>query len=189
MIARRLLMLGPPGVGKGTQAQRLVEKLGVPQISTGMMLRDAVAAKTAVGLAAQAVMARGDLVSDEIVIAVAEQRLAAPDARRGFILDGFPRTPGQAAALDAMLDRLGTPLERCIALTVDEDEIVRRLLKRAEIEGRSDDSEETVRKRLKVYQAQTQPLIAHYSKQGIVRAVDGLGSVDEVAKRIEEALS
>jgi len=189
MTARRLLMLGPPGVGKGTQAQRLVQKLGVPQISTGMMLRDAVAAKTAVGLEAQAVMARGDLVSDDIVIAVAEQRLAAPDARRGFILDGFPRTPGQAAALDAMLDRLGTPLERCIALTVDEDVIVRRLLKRAEIEGRSDDSEETVRKRLKIYQAQTQPLIAHYSKQGIVRAVDGNATVDEVAKRIEEALS
>src|SRR6185503_14813126 len=99
MTARRLLMLGPPGVGKGTQAQRLVEKLGIPQISTGMMLRDAVAAKTAVGVAAQAVMARGDLVSDDIVIAVAEQRLAAPDARRGFILDSFPRTPGQAAAL------------------------------------------------------------------------------------------
>jgi adenylate kinase len=189
MTARRLLLLGPPGVGKGTQAQRLVEKLGVPQISTGMMLRDAVAAKTAVGLKAQAVMARGDLVSDDIVIAVAEQRLAAPDARRGFILDGFPRTPGQAAALDAMLDRLGTPLERCIALSVDEDEIVRRLLKRAEIEGRSDDNEETVRKRLKIYQAQTQPLIAHYSAKGIVRAVDGAASVDEVAKRIEEALS
>ena len=189
MTARRLLMLGPPGVGKGTQAQRLVEKLGVPQISTGMMLRDAVAAKTAVGIKAQAVMARGDLVSDDIVIAVAEQRLAAPDARRGFILDGFPRTPGQAAALDAMLDRLGTPLERCIALTVDEDEIVRRLIKRAEIEGRSDDSEETVRKRLKIYHAQTEPLIQHYSVQGIVREVDGDASVDEVAKRIEEALS
>jgi adenylate kinase len=182
-------MLGPPGAGKGTQAQRLVEKLGVPQISTGIMLRDAVAAKTAVGLRAQAVMARGDLVSDDIVIAVAEQRLAAPDARRGFILDGFPRTAGQAAALDAMLGRLGTPLERCIALSLDEDEIVLRLLKRAEIEGRSDDNEETVRKRLKVYQAQTEPLIAHYSKQGIVRLVDGHGSVDEVAKRIEEALS
>ena len=189
MTAHRLLMLGPPGVGKGTQAQRLVEKLGVPQISTGMMLRDAVAAKTAVGLQALAVMARGDLVSDDIVIAVAEQRLAAPDARRGFILDGFPRTPVQAAALDAMLDRLGTPLERCIALTVDEDEIVRRLFRRAEIEGRSDDSEETVRKRLKIYQAQTEPLIAHYSAQGIVRAVDGAASIDEVAKRIEEALS
>jgi adenylate kinase len=189
MIARRILMLGPPGVGKGTQAQRLVEKLGVPQISTGMMLRDAVAAKTAVGLAAQAVMARGDLVSDDIVIAVAEQRLAAPDARRGFILDGFPRTAAQASELDAMLERLGTPLDRCIALTVDEDEIVTRLLKRAEIEGRSDDNEETIRKRLEIYQVQTQPLIAHYSRRGIVRDVDGLGSIDEVAKRIEEALS
>ena len=189
MTARRLLMLGPPGAGKGTQAQRLTMKLGVPQISTGEMLRDAVAAKTAVGLQAQAVMARGDLVSDDIVIAVAEQRLAAPDARRGFILDGFPRTPGQAAALDAMLARLGTPLERCIALTVDEDQVVRRLIKRAEIEGRSDDSEETVRKRLKVYHAQTEPLIAHYKAQGIVRAVDGDASVEEVGKRIEEALS
>ncbi len=189
MTARRLLMLGPPGAGKGTQAQLLVEKLGVPQISTGMMLRDAVTAKTAVGEKAQQVMARGDLVSDEIVIAVAEQRLAAPDARRGFILDGFPRTPGQAAALDAMLGRLGTPLERCIALSLDEDVIVTRLLKRAEIEGRSDDNAETIRKRLAVYHAQTEPLVAHYSAQGIVRRVDGEATVDEVAKRIEEALS
>jgi adenylate kinase len=189
MIARRILILGPPGAGKGTQAERLMTKLGVPQIATGNMLREAVAAKTAVGLQAQEVMARGDLVSDDIVIAVAEQRLAAPDARRGFILDGFPRTPAQAAELDAMLGRLGTPLERCIALSVDEEQIVRRLVKRAEIEGRSDDNEETIRKRLKIYHAQTEPLIAHYSQQGIVRAVDGDASVDEVAKRIEEALS
>ena len=189
MSARRMLLLGPPGAGKGTQAQRLAEKLGIPQIATGNMLRDAVDAKTEVGLQAQAVMARGDLVSDDIVIRVAEQRLAAPDARRGFILDGFPRTAGQARALDAMLGRLGTALERCIALSVDEDEIVRRLLKRAAIEGRSDDHEETIRKRLKIYRAQTEPLVAHYAEQGIVRAVDGLASVDEVAKRIEEALA
>jgi adenylate kinase len=189
MSARRLLMLGPPGAGKGTQAQRLMKKLGIPQISTGDMLRDAVAAKTDVGMRAHAVMTRGDLVSDDIVIAVAEQRLAAPDARRGFILDGFPRTPGQADALDAMLARLGTPLECCIALSLDEDEIVRRLLKRAAIEGRSDDNEETVRKRLKIYYAQTEPLLEHYARQGIVRAVDGSASVDEVAKRIEEALA
>jgi len=189
MTARRLLMLGPPGAGKGTQAQLLVQKLGVPQISTGMMLRDAVDAKTAVGQKAAEVMARGDLVSDDIVIAVAEQRLAAPDARRGFILDGFPRTPGQAKALDAMLERLGTPLERCIALSLDDEAIVHRLLKRAEIEGRSDDNAETIRNRLEVYRAQTEPLIAHYSAKGIVRSVDGEASVEEVAKRIEEALS
>jgi adenylate kinase len=189
MTARRLLLLGPPGAGKGTHAMRLMRKLGVPQIATGDMLRDAVDAKTEVGLQAQAVMARGDLVSDEIVIRVAEQRLAAPDARRGFILDGFPRTAVQARALDAMLERLGTPLERCIALSLDEDEIVRRLLRRAEIEGRSDDGGETIRNRLKIYHAQTEPLIAHYAAQGIVRPVDGAASVDEVAKRIEEALS
>jgi len=187
--ARRLLLLGPPGAGKGTQALLLMERLGIPQIATGNMLRDAVDAKTEVGMQAQAVMTRGDLVSDDIVIRVAEQRLAAPDARRGFILDGFPRTAGQARALDAMLARLGTPLERCIALSVDEDAIVRRLLKRSAIEGRSDDNEETIRKRLKIYYAQTEPLVAHYAQQGIVRAVDGSASVDEVAKRIEEALA
>ena len=189
MSARRLLLLGPPGAGKGTQALRLVQKLGIPHISTGNMLRDAVDAKTEVGLQAQAVMARGDLVSDEIVIRVAEQRLAAPDARRGFVLDGFPRTARQARALDAMLERVETPLERCVALSVDDEEIVRRLLKRSDIEGRSDDNEQTIRKRLEIYRDQTKPLIAHYSRSGIVRAVDGAASVDEVAKRIEEALA
>lgn len=189
MMARRLLLLGPPGAGKGTQAARLVDKLGVPKIGTGDMLRVAVAAGTEVGRQAQAVMERGDLVPDEIVIRVAQERLAEPDARRGFVLDGFPRTAAQAQALDALLAQLGTPLERCVALSVDEDETVRRLLRRAAIEGRNDDDEETVRKRLRVYRKQTEPLIKHYARQGMLREVDGAGSVDEVTKRIEEALA
>ena len=128
MTARRLLLLGPPGAGKGTQAHLLVERYGIPQISTGDMLRAAVAAETEVGIQAKAMMERGDLVPDEIVIGVAEERLAQDDAQRGFILDGFPRTGAQAEALDALLARLGTPLERCAALTLDQEEIVTRLL-------------------------------------------------------------
>jgi len=189
VTARRLLLLGPPGAGKGTQAQRLVERLGIPQISTGEMLRAAVAADSEIGRQAKAVMARGDLVPDEIVIGVAEQRLGQDDARRGFVLDGFPRTLAQAHALDALLERLGTPLERCIALWVDEEEIVRRLLKRARIEDRSDDNESAIRHRLAVYHEQTEPLVAHYEAQGLVRRVSGSGGVEEVAKRVEEALT
>ncbi len=188
MTARRLLLLGPPGAGKGTQAQLLVERYRIPQISTGDMLRAAVAAETEIGIQAKAMMERGDLVPDEVVIGVAEERLAQDDAQRGFILDGFPRTGAQAEALDALLERLGTPLERCVALTLDEEEIVSRLLKRAEIEGRSDDNETAVRHRIAVYQEQTEPLVAHYEAQGILRRVEGTGSVEEVAKRIEEAL-
>jgi adenylate kinase len=166
MTARRLPLLGPPGAGKGTQAHRLVDRLGIPQISTGDMLRAAVAAGTEVGRKAKAIMERGDLVPDEIVIGVAEERLGQDDARRGFVLDGFPRTDAQAEALDALLTRLGTPLERCIALWVDEEEIVRRLLRRATIEGRSDDNEQAIRHRIQVYHQQTAPLIAHYEAQG-----------------------
>ena len=151
MTARRLLLLGPPGAGKGTQAKRLVEALGVPQISTGDMFRAAVAAGTELGRKLEQTMARGDLVSDDIVIAVAKDRLSQPDAKRGFVLDGFPRTVAQAEALDEILGGQGSPLERCLALVVDEEAVVRRLLKRAEIEGRSDDNEETIRKRMHVY--------------------------------------
>jgi adenylate kinase len=188
MTARRLLLLGPPGAGKGTQAARLVEDLRIPQISTGDMLRAAVAAGSDVGRRAKEYMDAGRLVPDEVVISVAEERLAQPDAGRGFILDGFPRTAGQAAALDALLARLGVRLERCIALRVDEEELVQRLLKRAEIEGRSDDNEDAIRTRMQGYRRKTQPLIDHYRAAGVLAEVDGQGSVEQVGKRIQEAL-
>jgi len=189
MGARRMLLLGPPGAGKGTQAQLLIAKLGIPQISTGDMLREAVAAGTDIGCQAKAYMDRGELVPDAVVIGVAEERLAQADAASGFVLDGFPRTAAQAEALDALLERTGTDLERCVALVVDEDSLVTRLLGRARLEGRSDDSEETIRTRMKVYRTQTAPLVDYYRKRGILAEVNGLGSVEEVAKRIEEALS
>ena len=189
MSARRLLLLGPPGAGKGTQAERLVRSLGVPQISTGDMLRAAVRAGTPVGREAQGYMDRGELVPDGVVIGVAEERLREPDARRGFVLDGFPRTAAQAAALDALLAKLGVELERCVALTVDEDELVKRLLRRAELEGRADDNEQTIRNRMRVYREQTRPLVDYYRSRDVLREVDGLGAIDEVAARIQGALS
>ncbi len=189
MTARRLLLLGAPGAGKGTQARFLVERLGVPQISTGDMLRAAVAAGSEVGRQAEAIMERGELVSDDIVIQVARERLAEDDARDGFVLDGFPRTTAQARALDELLAESGARLERCVALVVDEEAVVQRLLKRAEIEGRADDNEETIRNRMAVYREQTAPLLDHYRAQGVLAEVDGMGSVEEIAKRIEEAIS
>ena len=185
MGARRLVLLGPPGAGKGTQAKRLVEKLGIPQISTGDMLRAAVVAGSDVGRAAKEMMSRGDLVSDEIVIGVAEERLSQADARKGFILDGFPRTSVQARALDEMLDRMGNPLERCLAFTVEEDELVERLLKRAHVEGRNDDTEETIRKRMQVFRDQTEPLVSYYRERGLLTEIDAMGPIDSVAHRVE----
>jgi adenylate kinase len=189
MGARRMLLLGSPGAGKGTQAALLTERLGIPQISTGNMLRSAVEAGTDVGKQAQDFMDRGELVPDAVVIDVAQVRLAEQDARSGFVLDGFPRTAPQAEALDGLLDEMGTSLECCLALVVDEDALVKRLFGRAEIEGRSDDSEETIRTRMSVYHAQTEPLVDYYRERGILAEVDGFGSVEEVAKRIEEVLS
>jgi adenylate kinase len=189
MSARRLLLLGPPGAGKGTQAQRLAERLGIPQISTGDMLRAAVAAGTEVGRRAKSFMDVGKLVPDETVIGVALERLGQPDAKQGFILDGFPRTPAQADALDQALPRLGCSLERCVSLQVDEEELVKRLLRRAEIEGRPDDNEQTIRTRMQVYRESTAPLVAYYRARGVLREIDGEGSVGEVAERLERALA
>lgn len=189
MKARRVLLLGPPGSGKGTQAKRLVAALGVPQVSTGDMLRAAVAAGTPVGLHAKGLMEAGRLVPDEVVTGVAEERLRQPDAARGFVLDGFPRTVGQARALDELLRRLGVALERCVALQVDDDELVRRMLGRAQLEGRSDDNEEAIRVRMQEYRHKTEPLLDHYRAAGVLVEVEGEGEVDDVAKRIQEALA
>jgi adenylate kinase len=186
--ARRVLLLGPPGAGKGTQAALLVARLGVPQISTGDMLRAAVRAGSELGEKARSYMERGELVPDTLVIAAAGERLAQDDAARGFVLDGFPRTAEQARALDALLAEANVALERCVSLHVDEQGLVKRLLRRAQIEGRGDDNEGTIRNRMRVYREQTQPLIDYYREREILSEVDGVGSVEAVAKRIEEAL-
>jgi adenylate kinase len=188
-MRRRLLLLGPPGAGKGTQALRLRERLGVPQVSTGDMLRAAVAAGSAIGKQARGYMERGELVPDQVVIGVAEERLRQADVRDGFILDGFPRTAPQARALDRLLARMQMALERVVSLEVEEDLLVERLLRRAQLEGRSDDTPAAIRKRMRVYGEQTRPLIDYYRGRSILKQVDGKGSVDEVAKRIEEVVA
>ena len=184
----RIVLLGPPGAGKGTQATAIVDAKGVPHISTGDMLRAAVKAGTPIGKKAKAVMDAGELVSDEIVIGIAEERLGQPDAKKGFLLDGFPRTQAQAEALERLLARLGTPLDLCLALTVDNEAVVQRLLKRARIEGRADDNEATIRERMRVYDSQTAPLISFYRGRGRLVEVSGMGTIEEVGKRIREAL-
>ncbi len=188
-MSRRIVLLGAPGAGKGTQAAAIRERFGVPHISTGDMLRAAVAAETPVGLQAKAVMEAGQLVSDEIVIGITRDRLGEADCEPGFILDGFPRTRAQAEALDALLEELGRPLDCCLALTVDVEEVLPRLLKRAEIEGRADDNEESIRKRMREYEQKTAPLLDHYRQQDLVVEVSGVGTIEEVGRRIEEALS
>ncbi len=187
-MGRRLLLLGPPGAGKGTQAAMVRTALGIPHISTGAMLRDHVGRGTELGIAAQAIMDAGDLVSDDIVIAMVEDRLDQPDAACGFLLDGFPRTVAQAVALDALLGEQ-RPLEAVVSLEVIEDEVVQRLLDRAVKEGRADDNEETIRNRMAVYREQTEPLIAYYDRAGIVRPVDGMGAIEEIFGRIATVLA
>lgn len=182
-MGRRLLILGPPGAGKGTQAAMLCRAIGVPHVSTGDMLRDHAHRGTELGSRAKEIMEAGDLVPDEIVIAMVEERLSAPDAACGFILDGFPRTLSQAVALDAALSE--TPVEAAIAIEVPESEIVARMAAR----GRSDDTEEAVRTRLARYREQTEPLVDFYARRGSAIRVDGVGTIHEVLTRIVEALS
>jgi adenylate kinase len=179
-----LILTGPPGSGKGTQAKRLVEKYGIPQISTGDILREAVKSGSEIGKRAKAIMDAGELVPDEVVIEIVRQRLARPDCKSGCVLDGFPRTQGQAVALDGLLREQGREPARVVALVVADDELRRRILARGE--GRADDNEESVRKRLEVYKRDTEPVLAHYAKS-VVR-IDGLGSMDEITARITKAI-
>ena len=185
----RLVLLGAPGSGKGTQAARLREHLQVPHISTGELLRAAVAAGTALGLQAKAVMESGNLVSDEIVLGMLEERLLRADTGNGFILDGYPRNLAQARALDALLARIGQPADLAVQLDVATEKLVDRLSGRAQQEGRADDSPEAVRKRLAVYSEQTAPVVDYYRNQGKLACVHGEGGMDEVFSRILEAIA
>ncbi|ATD66292.1 MULTISPECIES: adenylate kinase [Luteimonas] len=184
----RLVLLGAPGSGKGTQAARLKDHLQVPHISTGDLLRAEVAAGTPLGLEAKAIMARGDLVSDAILLGMLEDRFSREDTRAGFILDGYPRNLAQAAALDALLEKLGAPFDAAVQLEVDNEQIIERLAGRAQAEGRADDSPESVRHRLNIYDQQTAPVIAFYRDHGQLTVVDGVGSLDEVFARIVKAI-
>ena len=180
----RIVLLGAPGSGKGTQAARLVSEFGLPHISTGDLLRSAVKAGTELGKQAKAVMDRGELVSDAIVLGLIEERLAREDAQKGFILDGYPRNIAQAQALDELLERLDQPVDEALQIDVDEDLVVKRIAKRAAEEGRSDDTEEVVRNRMKVYAEQTAPVIDYYARKGVLSRVLGEGSIEEVFQRI-----
>ncbi|MEM8936454.1 MAG: adenylate kinase [Pseudomonadota bacterium] len=185
-----LILLGPPGAGKGTQAEHIIDRCEIPQLSTGDMLRAAVSAGTPVGKKAKAIMDSGQLVSDDVVAAIVAERIEQPDCANGFLLDGFPRTLVQADMLDKMLVERGKALSAVIELRVDEGILVDRLKKRIEETGgaRSDDNEETFKERLKVYRDQTAPLIPYYEKQGKLKVVDGMGSIDEVAASIDAIL-
>jgi adenylate kinase len=185
----RIVLLGAPGSGKGTQGEKLVAHYGIPKISTGDALRAAVKAGTPLGLKAKAAMDAGQLVADDLVIGIVEERLGQADAAKGFILDGFPRNTAQADVLDKMLVRLKQPgIGKAVHLHVTDEEIIKRLLDRALKEGRTDDREDVIRKRIEVYNAETRPLLDFYNKQGKVVTVEGVGSMDEIFKRIVAVL-
>ncbi|MFK2905735.1 adenylate kinase [Dyella ginsengisoli] len=185
----RLVLLGAPGSGKGTQATRLKSELGVPHISTGDMLRAAVAAGTPLGMKAKAVMDAGHLVSDDILLGMLEERLAQDDARNGFILDGYPRNLAQASALDELLAKIGQPLDAVVKLEVPNTAIIERCELRFAAEGRADDNPDTVRRRLGIYAEQTAPVAEFYARRGKLQVVDGVGDLDEVTARVKRALT
>jgi len=184
----RIVLLGAPGSGKGTQAGLLKAELDIPHIATGDLLRAAVKAGTPLGLKAKAVMDAGQLVSDDIVLGMLEERLAQPDARTGFILDGYPRNLAQCEALQKLLDRLGQPVDVALQLVVPNELIVERLAGRAAAENRKDDTPETVRERLRIYAEQTAPVAGYYEGQGRLSVLDGVGELREVQQRILSAL-
>ena len=183
----RTVLLGPPGAGKGTQASRLAERWGIPAISTGDIFRSNVQGKTELGHKAQEYMSAGALVPDEVTNAMVRDRLSQDDLDRGFLLDGYPRNPDQAVELESMLSDLGVELDVAIEITADADAVTERLLKRAQIEGRDDDTEPVIRKRLEVYSLQTAPVSAYYEGRGLLVQIDGLGEIDEVTERIVAA--
>ncbi|WP_346895044.1 adenylate kinase [uncultured Roseibium sp.] len=191
----RLILVGPPGAGKGTQATRLVAKHGIPQLSTGDMLRAAVAAQTPIGLKAKEVMDTGGLVSDEIVVGIIRDRIGEEDAQKGFILDGFPRTLAQAEALDEMLTEKGIKLDCVLELRVDQEKLVGRIINRAEeakARGeavRKDDDPDVFKQRLEAYNRDTAVVVPYYDKNGLLTVVDGMQSIDEVTAAIEAVLS
>jgi len=184
----RLLLIGPPGAGKGTQAARLAEAFGIPAISTGDIFRENVKNETELGRQAKAFMDRGEYVPDSLTNALVRDRLSHEDAKNGFLLDGYPRTADQVVELDSILADQGNALDAVVLITADTDEVVRRLLNRALEQGRADDTEEVIRRRMEVYAEQTAPLIEVYSNRNLVREVDGLGAVAEVTERILSAL-
>jgi len=184
----RLIILGPPGAGKGTQATRIAESLGIPDISTGDIFRDNIKNQTALGLQVKDILASGAYVPDEVTNAIVRDRLDQPDAAAGFLLDGYPRTQAQVSELDDMLTAAGTSLDAVLELTVDTDELVQRLLRRAETSGRADDTEEVIRHRQSVHAQETAPLAAIYRERGLLRQVDGMGDMDTVSVRVQAVL-
>lgn len=185
----RLVIMGPPGAGKGTQATLIAQRFAIPAISTGAIFRENVKGQTELGRQVEAIMSAGGYVPDELTNALVRDRLLQDDCAGGFLLDGYPRTVGQVEYLDQILAEQGGRIDAALELIVDEDAMVARLLARAEIEGRADDNEQTIRERMSIYRAQTAPLTAIYAEHGVLRQVDGMGSVDEITERLADTLA